>query len=506
MGGLTTAVLLAREAGQRVLVLERHYTVGGYTHSFRRPGYEWDVGVHYIGEVGKPGLPLHAAFDYLSEGKLEWASMGEVYDRFVFPSRTFDFRTGRKQLEADLVEAFPEKRDAIANYLRTVGHCVHSIQRFYVEKAIPAPVATIAGPLMRRPFLKFARRTTQDVLNELDIRGELSSLLTGQWGDYGLTPSQSSFAIHALVTRHYQRGGYYPIGGSAVFADSMIPAIARGGGEVLVNAPVQRITIENGRAVGVEMEDGRELRAKRVISNAGARNTYLRLLSEESRPKTASRWLEGLLPSLSFVNLYVGLDATDEHLGLPKCNYWVFPGPDHDENVRRYLNDSSAPLPVAYISFPSGKEPTFAKRFPGHSTIQVIAPAAYDWFQRWENEPWKKRGADYDQLKTEFTERLLDILKEQVPQVQGHIQHAELSSPLSNRHFAGYAGGEPYGLPHTPQRFRERRLLRPQSPVPRLYLTGQDVSTCGIAGAMAGGVLCASAILGKNLFGQITKA
>jgi len=43
IGGLTAAALLARHAGKRVLVLERHYTAGGFTHTFRRPGYEWDV-------------------------------------------------------------------------------------------------------------------------------------------------------------------------------------------------------------------------------------------------------------------------------------------------------------------------------------------------------------------------------------------------------------------------------------------------------------------------------
>ena len=51
MGGLTAAAMLARHGGKKVLVLERHYTAGGFTHVFRRPGYEWDVGVHYIGRV-----------------------------------------------------------------------------------------------------------------------------------------------------------------------------------------------------------------------------------------------------------------------------------------------------------------------------------------------------------------------------------------------------------------------------------------------------------------------
>ena len=54
MGGMTAAATLSKLAGKRVLVLERHYTAGGFTHTFRRPGYEWDVGVHYIGDVNHP--------------------------------------------------------------------------------------------------------------------------------------------------------------------------------------------------------------------------------------------------------------------------------------------------------------------------------------------------------------------------------------------------------------------------------------------------------------------
>ena len=57
IGGLTAAVLLSVHGGKRVLVLERHYTAGGYTHSFRRPGYSWDVGVHYVGDLQDPASP-----------------------------------------------------------------------------------------------------------------------------------------------------------------------------------------------------------------------------------------------------------------------------------------------------------------------------------------------------------------------------------------------------------------------------------------------------------------
>ena len=75
IGGLGTAALLAKASKRRVLVLERHYTAGGLTHTFHRPGFEWDVGVHYVGQVHKPGSPAHALFEYLAEGRLAWNAM-----------------------------------------------------------------------------------------------------------------------------------------------------------------------------------------------------------------------------------------------------------------------------------------------------------------------------------------------------------------------------------------------------------------------------------------------
>src|SRR5215469_7721537 len=94
IGGLTTAALLARHGGQRVLVLERHYTAGGFTHTFRRPGYDWDVGVHYVGEVGDLRSLVRAAFDAVTDGQLRWNPMPYVYDRILIDGRGYDFPSG----------------------------------------------------------------------------------------------------------------------------------------------------------------------------------------------------------------------------------------------------------------------------------------------------------------------------------------------------------------------------------------------------------------------------
>ena len=107
IGGLTAAVLLGQHAGKRVLVLERHYEAGGFTHTFRRPGYEWDVGLHYIGQMQEEASPVRRTFDQVTAGKVQWRAMPEVYERMIFAGQTFDYVAGLERFREGLKKAFP---------------------------------------------------------------------------------------------------------------------------------------------------------------------------------------------------------------------------------------------------------------------------------------------------------------------------------------------------------------------------------------------------------------
>ena len=69
-------------AGLKVLVLERHYIVGGCTHTWEENGYEWDTGVHYVGESISHESPKSTGkvLKFLTDGKLKWEIMDDVYD------------------------------------------------------------------------------------------------------------------------------------------------------------------------------------------------------------------------------------------------------------------------------------------------------------------------------------------------------------------------------------------------------------------------------------------
>lgn len=498
IGGLATAALLARRGGRRVLVLERHYTAGGFTHAFRRPGYDWDVGVHYLGNVA-PGSMVRRLFDDIGDGSLEWADMGPVYDRIRIGDDVYDYPKGRSELAASLKASFPAETAAIDRYFELVRAATRAGGRFYAEKVLPRWLAGLAGGWMRRGFLALASRTTRSVLEELTRNQRLIAVLSAQFGDYGTPPGESSFAAHATVTSHYFRGGYYPVGGAGRIAESIIPTITDAGGAVLTSAPVGRIVTESGRAVGVEMETGRRFTAPIVVSDAGVRTTVERLLPAGlSGTRRLTDDLATVRPSCGHFSLYLGAEGTPEELGLPKANWWLFPHERLDEAVAESRRNPAAPFPVVYLSFPAAKDPDFQRRHPGHSSIEAITLAPWEWMSRWDGSAWRRRPAGYEAFKREIADRLQEIVVAQVPGLAGKIRHAELSTPLTTAHFAGYRNGEIYGIDHTPARF-QARFLRPRTPVAGLYLTGQDISTCGVAGALVAGYLTASALLGRNL-------
>jgi all-trans-retinol 13,14-reductase len=505
IGGLTAAMLMAKYGRKRVLVLERHYVAGGFTHCFERSAYEWDVGLHYIGEAGRPESATRRMFDELTGGRLEWAPMPDVYDRIIIGGRRYDLVKGEDRLREGLKASFPAEAGAIDAYLALIHRQVNALGGYFAEKSVPPPIAALLGGWMRRRCLTMACRTTRETLEELTSNQELIAVLTGQFLDYGLPPSRSSFAIHAAIVQHYLDGAWYPIGGASAIAAGTAPEILERGGRILVSAEVERILVEAGRAVGVQMTDGRSFRAPLVISDAGALNTYFRLLPDADPAVVALRErLAGLGRSTAHLSLYVGLAHSDDELGLKGTNLWIYPDERHEENLARFLANPDAPLPVVYISFPSRKDPSFQARRPGRATIEVITAASPDWFAAWRDTSWKKRGADYDALKARLAKRLLDVLYEQVPQVRGRIDTWELSTPLSTSHFLNYPAGEIYGLDHTPARYLERGL-RPRTPIKGLYLTGQDVCSCGVTGAMFGGAMTATVALGQPVLLKIRR-
>lgn len=495
MGALAAGSILAQLQQKRVLLLERHYRLGGFTHAFDRPGGRtWDVGLHYVGDM-HPGSLSRSLFDYVTAGGVEWTRMPSPFEKFVYPDFTFDVPDDRREYQQRLVERFPEERAAIERYFQDVKAASRWFVRYLAAKQAPGIVA-LPMRLLNRISDQRALGTTGAYMERRFRDPRLRAVLLSQWGDYGLPPSESAFVIHALIVSHYWQGGFYPSGGAETIAEAIKPIIEAQGGACLVNHPVTGIVLEGNKAVGVKvrLKRGNEVSEKEfyapvIVSNAGAAVTYRDLLPPAvSAPFRAD--LDALAGGIGCVTLYLGFRETPESQGFRGENHWIFDGYDHDAIYSRHDALLEGRPSFCYLSFPSLKNP-WAKSHTG----EIIAPVSYEPFKAWQDQPWHKRDAAYQELKTRIGHAMLEFVERRYPGFRDLVDYAELSTPLSVQHFTGHVRGCIYGLKATPLRFR-CRWLGTGTPVRNVFLTGADVATPGIVGALTGGVMTAARLLG----------
>ena len=501
ISGLTSGILLAKE-GKKVLILEKHFKAGGWTHTFKRDNYEWDVGIHYIGEVHNPRSPVRKLFDLVSDGKLEWHKMEDNYDRIIFPDKQYNFVAPREKFIQDMAGYFPGTEDKMRRYIQVVDEAVKSGQSYFANKALPNWLGNFTYNKMTRKFFSHSDKTTREVIMDIFDDETILGVLSGQWGDHGLPPRYSSFAMHAMVVRHYLDGGNYPIGTSRRIAETAVDYLESMGGALYVNAGVDEIITHKGKAVGVRLEKGDEILAPLIISSAGVMNTYGNFLRNNKAFSQMSAQLKTVTPTSSYMCLYIGLNKSAEELKLGNTNLWIYPGYNHDQNVANYMQDSTKELPVVYVSFPSAKDPAFKDEHPGFATMEAITVANWSEYDNWKDKPWKNRGDEYETMKDKLSERILEKVYEHVPQAKEAMAYSELSTPLSVKSLANYPEGELYGIDHAPDRFHQK-WLKPKSEIKNLYLTGQDVLTVGVTSALFSGLVTASAITKKNLMKEL---
>lgn len=494
MGGLTVGSLMTQLKGKKVLILEQHYVVGGFTHTFKREkGYHWDVGIHYVGDL-EEGHQFRTLFDFTTRGRVKWKKMPYIYDKFVFPDFVFEAPSDKDDFVRRLKEMFPHESKAIDRYITDVERADSWYRKHLVYKHIHPALKPIFKPSADAQAL--GTMSTRAYLDRTFKDEKIKGLLTSQWGNYGAVPGKSSFANHAMVVRHFFKGGYYPAGSSKTIAEAIVPIIEENGGKVLVNHQVTEIIVENGKAVGVKVQHKQgknrkdlEFHAPVIVSCAGAEITYNRLLPQQYRCKLAED-INNHPDGLSHLCLYIGFKESPEKLGFKGENHWIFDEYDHDEmfeDIDAVLYDR---MKMAFLSFPSLKDPEAQAH-----TGEIITFVSYDAFKPWAGERWKKRGDEYEAFKKELAERMLNFIEKKYPGFRNLVDFMELSTPLSTEHFTQHKRGWIYGMLTTPD-----RLLKPwnhvKTPVKNLYLTGTDAAVLGVAGAFTGGILTTVELIG----------
>lgn len=485
MGGMTTASILAQLAKKRVLVLEKHFKLGGFTHSFRRKKYEWDVGVHYVGGMDASSR-TRGIMDLVTKRRVRWHKMNTPFERFIFPKGTFDVHDDKKRFIADLQDRFPLEKVAIHKYFKDLIRAQSWMNRWFVSKQY--------APWIAKAITSFGSElagcTTSNYLNYIQDPF-LKAILTAQWPDFGTPPSESAFGFHATVAADFLKGGYYPIGGSQEISKQAAAAVEEVGGKCLANHEVLEVIVAKERACGVRvLHKGHviEFRAPCIVSNVGAANTFSKLIPFPFCPNERER-VEQLKRGVSANIVFVGLKEHPREIGCDDRNYWIYSRLDHDTDARVREGEPDR-IDGAFVSFGSLRDPEQTNH-----TAQIINFSDSSCWAEFEDTKWKRRSDAYEARKGRITKDLLAYVDRHIPGFRSLVDYCELSTPLTACSFTSHPHGQIYGQPCNAARLFQHQW-RIGTSLKGLYLTGSDVGTPGVNGAMMAGVMTAGKLMG----------
>ncbi|MGH1490885.1 MAG: phytoene desaturase family protein [Acidimicrobiales bacterium] len=483
MAGLSTASLLAQVGKKRVLVLESHFKLGGFLHGFQRHGYEWDPGVHYLGELSEGSLTRYC-MDLVTGSKVQWHKLEHEFEEFVFPEMKLRVPSDPKEYKAVLKGHFPGEAKGLDKYFKDLGRIRLWSQRWFFSKVYSGVLGSLLSV-----GRKVVETNTKEYLDANFNDPQLKAILTAQWGDYGTPPGSSAMGVHGIVAADFEKGGFYPIGGSQKIIDAAVAKIEEHGGTCLTRHPVSEILIENNKAYGVSVETRQgteQYFAPIVVSAAGVDTTFGKLVDTDHAQVERARLMESE-PGPSATVLFLGIKDDPRNHGFRDTNYWVYRGLDH--NVPTDTTSFPPRIDGGYLSFGSLRNPVLDKH-----TAQIVTFSNHEVWAEYEAKPWKKRGEEYEQMKADYADQLLDFIDERLPGLRDIVEYKELSTPLTVESFTNHPNGQIYGRACTPRRVASKWSI--DTSVDKLYITGTDLVCPGINSALMIGVMTAGKLLG----------
>ncbi len=490
MGGMTAAAALSR-FDHKVLLLEQAQQLGGLTHTFSRNGFTWDVGLHYCGTFG-PDQLAGRTLNWLSGGTIEFSSVGTVYDTLHFPDE-FEIAVGRpaETYKTELKERFPNNAAEIDAYFAALLAAEEAGHMASGERAMPEPFRSAHRWWNNNKIRRWCSRTTGEVIAEYISNPQLAAVLSAQWGTYGGNPKEASFAIHAIIIGHYLEGARYPVGGAGAIAKGLVPVIEAAGGSARAATAVSEILLADGKAVGVRTQAGDEFKAPHVVSTIGAVETVRRLLPQEIQQQDWAQEIATFKPSICHFDLFLGFEGDIARHGATRSNHWFYESWDTGDAIWTAADDE--PIRMMFVSFATLKD---AGHDPGprnRHTADMLVWADWSAVAEFADGGAARRPAEWAAFKQRVEAKMLDLFKQKFPGLAPLITYHELGTPLATADFTGHEQGGFYGIETTPRRMLSDALAF-RTPVPGLFLAGQDVVTPGIAGALAGGMLGAATI------------
>jgi len=451
IGGLVCGCYLAK-AGMKVLIVEQHHKPGGYCTSFNRAGFIFDVGPHCFGSYRKGGI-LNKIFKELALDKKIKIIRPNPSDIVIMPDYSIPFWNNLEKTIMEFQKIFPEEPNIKDFFYLLIDTDPQSFSR----------LRNLTFKNLVDKYFKNNRLKATLLLPLLPINGFLPSSL-------------SAFVAAKLYSEFLIDGGYYPEGGMQVIPNALVERFRKYGGELQLSCIAKKIRTKNNIVTGVVLNKLGFVKAKYVISDCDARQTFLKLLGKEKIEEHFYRKLKSMVPSLSNFIIYLGINQNFKTSLNPGTFLYVFDNYDVEQIYRKAKKGDIKGYGGYMFRLSYDKK-----------TIYAGIPAPYKNQIFWENNKYM------------FLESFIFKLEKYIfPNLSKYLIYKEAATPHTlNRYTLNYKGAS-FGWAGIPSQFAVYDFRKP-SFFENLYLTGHWTSLgVGISGTAYIGQDTAKMVLYKK--------
>jgi all-trans-retinol 13,14-reductase len=472
MGGLTCGALLAKNK-KSVLVIDRRSQPGGYCSSFEHRGYIFDMGLAYLTGCELGGI-IYQALDELE--LRDGIDFIRVRPSIRVLGSDYDLRISSVEaLEDGLTQLFPMETLAIRQF---IGECKAVAAEMQDLSARKSPdlsntwqkiSLTMLSLFKHRRALVYGRRSWQQVVDGFFEDPKLRAIVLSIFPCY----EPGTMARLPMMESGSREDFCYPRRGAQALADLLADGLTRYGGDLALDTAAEAILIEGGKAVGVKLGDGREVKAHHVVSNADARQTFLGLVGEQHlSSRFAAKLNQTPLSGSAFV-VSLGVSLNLKAMGFDGASIVYNPSDDIEE-----LFGSDPAKCKVTINIHSILEPSQAP--DSTSAVQLMAVFPYDLVQDWQAE------------QDGIADKLIATAEKVIPRLSGHILCRHVNSPFGLEQSTANSQGAILGWYPAPR----SRTRSQRTPIKNLYQVGQWTYTGGgVPAAIASGRNAAQLVL-----------
>jgi len=451
LSGLAAAVRLAM-FGKKVLLLEKHYVVGGLNSFYARKGRKFDVGLHALTNYPSPGSgkssPLLKLCRQLRLSIDQLNLLPQSHSRITFADCSLRFTNEFDYFLSQVKEAFPQSFDSFLALL---------------SKMESFPAYSVDAEEL----------STRSVLQESGIDPLLAEMLLCPTCYYGSArPNDIDFPTFIMLfDAIFRQGLARPALGIRAILDPLTNKLKELGVDRRMNCAVQSIVSHGDQVTQVVLESGEIIEAKQVISTCGLRETEDLLSENVLDPDTAETGLFSIIESIRvFQGSPRDFDWEETVVFFNQTANFFYQCPDD-------LVDLDSGVICLPDNYGSGKGEKEAK-------MRVTHPANFGQWAGLSEDSYNLEKAKWEQTILENALQYLPGGVNNSTELNQKTCLLDTFTPKTVKRFTSHINGTLYGSP-TKRRDGSTKYKN-------LYLAGTDQGYVGIVGAMLGGIAVAN--------------